>query len=534
MARSVTPATVQEFRASERPVAIIDIREIQAYVDGHITHSTHIPRRDLEFRLPVVVPNPHATVVLCDQDGDRAPLDADWLTHLGYKDVQYIAGGMAAWEDAGFEVIAAQGDVYSTALNYPSKDFGEKVHVQEGIRQITPEELKQRLDSSESDVLVADVRTPEEHAWKTIPGSLNIEGVDLGLYIDQLRDPEQPVVVHCTGRTRSIIGTASLEKLGFENVYELENGTMGWELAGYEVEEGAARHVTDLAVDEGTRASIQSKAHALLEENDIPLLSIEDFRDIREAAEEVVYAVDVRTHDEFEAGHIPGSVSIPGGQAIQTAVDHFGVRSGTIVFISNESIRSAITAYWFSEMGYPNVVVLAGGIRAWETDGYALEAGVDDPSPVAESRVTESVSYISPGELKEEREAGRGEVVDVSTSAAFTEGHIPGATWVPRYELERWLETRDPMEPVTLVSQDDLVAVYAAASFRAERESMDVRVLEGGTDGWRDAGLPVTAGTDGMAYEPRDEIPRSASRQDDRAKQAYLEWEAALGEKYTE
>lgn len=533
MSGSLTPVELQEIRESAHHAAVIDIREIRDYVESHIKHSTHIPRRDLEFRIPEVVPNSRVTVVLCDRDGDRAPRDADWLSELGYTDVRYLAGGLAAWQDAGLDVIAAQGDVYSTALNYPSKDFGEKVHVQEGIEQISPDELKSLLDNDEEDVLVADVRTPEEHAWKTIPGALNVEGVDLGLYIDHLRTPDQPVIVHCTGRTRSIIGTASLRKLGYDNVYELENGTMGWELAGYTPEEDANRHVTDLDVGPESRAAIRSKAHELLDENDIPLIPIEEFEELRAAEEAVVYPVDVRKHTEYEGGHIPGSVSIPGGQAIQTAVDHFGVRTGTIVFISDHDIRSAVTAYWFSEMGYPNVMVLAGGIRAWDAQQGDLAVGPADQAPLEEATVTDVVSYLTPEELADEQESMDELLVDVSMSHAFTENHIEGATWVPRYELESWLDTREH-ESLVLVSQDDLIAEYAAAAIQELDGREDVVVLTGGPTEWRAAGLSVTAGTDGMAFSPRDEIPRSASRQDDQAKKQYLDWEAELGEQYTE
>ena len=47
---------------------------------------------------------------------------------------------------------------------------------------------------------------------------------------------ETEVIVNCAGRTRSIIGTAALRRLGLTNVRALENGTMGWVLAGFELE----------------------------------------------------------------------------------------------------------------------------------------------------------------------------------------------------------------------------------------------------------------------------------------------------------
>jgi 3-mercaptopyruvate sulfurtransferase SseA len=44
------------------------------------------------------------------------------------------------------------------------------------------------------------------------------------------------------GRTRSIIGTQSLRNAGLPNpVYALRNGTIGWTLAGFDLERGQQR-----------------------------------------------------------------------------------------------------------------------------------------------------------------------------------------------------------------------------------------------------------------------------------------------------
>jgi rhodanese-related sulfurtransferase len=240
MTSSLTPEALREALDSDDPLAVLDIRDPLDYVEGHLPACTHVPRRDLEHRLPTLVPNRATPVVLCDRDGDRAARDARWLTELGYESVSFLDGGVDAWAEAGFELVEAVDQVNATALNYTSKRFGEEVDVERELPKVGPSELHDMLERE--DPLVVDVRNPEEyHRWGTIPGAINVEGVDLALYADELRDPERPVVVHCAGRTRSIIGTATLEALGVENVYELENGTMGWQLAGYDLVEGSGR-----------------------------------------------------------------------------------------------------------------------------------------------------------------------------------------------------------------------------------------------------------------------------------------------------
>ena len=59
---------------------------------------------------------------------------------------------------------------------------------------------------------------------------------------DLAPDPDTLVVVNCAGRTRSIIGCQSLRNAGIPNrVVALKDGTMGWDLAGFECERGSDR-----------------------------------------------------------------------------------------------------------------------------------------------------------------------------------------------------------------------------------------------------------------------------------------------------
>src|SRR5207244_5144697 len=82
----------------------------------------------------------------------------------------------------------------------------------------------------------------EEHRRATVPGSHSAPGGELALRIfEMVSDPDAEVVVHCAGRTRSIIGARLLQRMGFRKVYDLRNGTMGWGMAGLELEHGSPR-----------------------------------------------------------------------------------------------------------------------------------------------------------------------------------------------------------------------------------------------------------------------------------------------------
>ena len=80
----------------------------------------------------------------------------------------------------------------------------------------------------------------------------------------------------------------------------------------------------------------------------------------------------MRSEAEFAAGHIHGAINVPGGQAVQRADDFVPVRNGRIVFVSNQSARAVMAAYWYGQMGFNHVSVLQGGLEAWREAAESL------------------------------------------------------------------------------------------------------------------------------------------------------------------
>ena len=179
-----------------------------------------------------LVPRPSARIVVHDGGGEGlAERAAARLAQMGYRDVAVMAGGTRAWAAAGFQLF--------TGVNVPSKAFGELVEHRCGTPHIAAAELKRRLDAGE-EVLIVDSRPIGEFRNMSIPGAFDCPGAELVYRVpDRLRSPDSLVVVNCAGRTRSIIGAQSLRNAGLANpVMALENGTMGWELAGLDLARG--------------------------------------------------------------------------------------------------------------------------------------------------------------------------------------------------------------------------------------------------------------------------------------------------------
>src|SRR5207253_11301606 len=99
------------------------------------------------------------------------------------------------------------------------------------------------LQTAGAKMVLLDSRPYEEYQRMCIPGGIDTPGAELVYRVHDLAaHPDTLVVVNCAGRTRSIIGCQSLRNAGIPNrVVALKDGTMGWELAGYQCERGASR-----------------------------------------------------------------------------------------------------------------------------------------------------------------------------------------------------------------------------------------------------------------------------------------------------
>jgi rhodanese-related sulfurtransferase len=505
--------------ASRDLYAVFDVRERGEYNDGQIPGATCLPRSQIEFRIAALVPDRAVPMVVYDEGGERAALALATLRRLGYERLALLDGGLAGWRAAGRAT--------TSGVNVPSKAFGEKVHHERAVPDITPEELKS-LQEQSANLMILDVRTPEEYGRFCIPGGVNVPGGDLILWADELkRRPETTVIVNCAGRTRSIIGTAALRRLGLNNVRALRNGTMGWVLAGYELEKQPRRSARQAPADSRERA--ETLAQAIADGENLSWISHSDFTRLVGAPEAVHYIIDVRSESEYAAGHIPGSLSVPGGQAVQRADDFVAIHNAPVIFVSEESARAVMAAYWYRQMGFPNVAVLRGGIREWIANGGRMEIGTQAEEPLGFASAREAARLLDPNEVKARIERASALILDVGTSLDFEAMHLPSARWMSR----GWLELKFPehcvdrAQAIVLTCPDSQQSVLAAATL-GEMGYANVAVLAGGMHAWAAAGFPAVAGVEGCLVERNDIVLSPSIRGSKEDMQRYLDWELTL------
>src|SRR5437762_756150 len=79
--------------------------------------------------------------------------------------------------------------------------------------------------------------------------------------------------------------------------------------------------------------------------------------------------LDVREPDEYEQGALPGAVHLPRGHLESKIETQVGDRSTPIVIHCASGVRSAFAAKTLQDLGYTEVVSMAGGFNKWKDEG---------------------------------------------------------------------------------------------------------------------------------------------------------------------
>ena len=498
--QSVSAETLRSWIMDGQELAILDAREEGEFGSGHLFWAVPCPLSRAELRIPVLLPR-LGTRIVCTDDGRGVAVRlAGLLGSLGAADVHVLEGGTEAWAAAGF--------VLFTGVNVPSKAFGEWVEHHYGTESVDAPELKAWMDAGK-DMVVLDSRPLDEFRRMSIPTGVNVPGGELAYRIaDMVPDPATTIVVNCAGRTRSIMGAESLRRAGVPNpVVALRNGTMGWQLAGLEVDRG--RESRYAPGRPKSAALALERASAFSESSGVGVIGPLDLVRFEDDPGRTLYTLDVRDPAEFVARHRPGSRNAPGGQLVQATDQWIAVRHARIAVLDDDGVRARMAAAWLRLMGHKDVFVVEGALD-----------GVEDV-PRAESRPVEGISAGGvAGAL----------VIDLARSIDFRAGHIPGAVWGVRTRLARLREALAAADRVVLTSPDGVLAAMAVAEACA-LTTAPVDVLAGGTAAWIAAGH----GLDSDRTDPADEAcvdfylrPYDRNSGIEEAMHAYLSWEIDL------
>ncbi|MEC3949590.1 rhodanese-like domain-containing protein [Sphingobium sp. HWE2-09] len=340
---TATPQDIRRALLVGSEIAIIDVREEHEFAQGHPLFAAQIPLRRIDEEARWRIPRLATPIIVYDNGEGLARKAAIRLEALGYTNVRELDGGLSAWAAAGYELFED--------VNSYSKAFGELVEHRRHTPSLAAEDVQALIDEK-ADIKILDARRYEEYHTMSIPTGTSVPGAELALRARAIApDPDTTIIVNCAGRTRSIIGAQSLVNAGVPNrVYALRNGTIGWTLAGQELETGQTRVAPE--IDDLSAAEARPYARDVAYRAGVKRIGWDEMAQFQADTGRTLYLYDVRQPREYEGGHLPGFRNAQGGQLVQETDHNAPVRGARIVVTDDVGPRADMTASWLAQLGW--------------------------------------------------------------------------------------------------------------------------------------------------------------------------------------
>jgi hydroxyacylglutathione hydrolase len=206
-----------------------------------------------------------------------------------------------------------------------------------GQRRWSAQEVEQRVCE---DCLILDVRAKEAFAAAHISGAINIPlGAVMPTWAGWVLPYDRPTLLVLDDPRRMSEVTTHLLRVGFDDVRGyLEGGMEAWENAGFPF------------------ASLAT-------------ISVQRLRD-RLSNQHPLTVLDVRTEQEWNAGHVSGALHIHGGTLEQRVGEV--PKEHPVAVICGSGYRASIAASFLKREGFADVSNVMGGMSAWKGAGFPV------------------------------------------------------------------------------------------------------------------------------------------------------------------
>jgi hydroxyacylglutathione hydrolase len=202
------PMTAESFaeQAAKPGVVVVDIRAFDAFGAQHVPSAWSIDFNGnfatfAGWTLPV-----DSKILLVADTEVIVQEAAVWLRRVGLDQVVgYLDGGMLTWNLDGLPT--------------------------EHVAQLSPWELH-RMSDAKGEMVLVDVRSPQEFKAVSLPGALNIPAPELRVRHTEI-PKGKPIVVICGTGIRSSLAASILQRNGLKDVSNVAGGMTGYSAAGF-------------------------------------------------------------------------------------------------------------------------------------------------------------------------------------------------------------------------------------------------------------------------------------------------------------
>ncbi|QJI11621.1 cystathionine beta-lyase [Pseudomonas sp. ADAK22] len=330
----VTAQQLAEWQARGEPLVVLDGRPFEEYRKMTIPGSICCPNGELGYRVHDLVPDQSTPIVVNCAGRTRSIIGAQTLINLGLKNPIYaLENGTQGWYLEDFQLEHGSTRRYAeqvsgdlTRQRLAARQLAERA----GVVDVSADQVRGWADDAQRSLFLCDVRTAQEFAVGSLPGSQHtpggqlIQSTDLYIGVRQAR-----IVLVDSDGVRAPIVASWLRQLGHE-AYVLSGG----------IHSGLALPVLQpVAYEPLPLISVQALALAL---NDVNL-------------------IDLRPSMVYRKGHIAGSQ-----WSIRSLLktDH-----RPLVLVADDPAVAAFAAEGLSAR------LLDGGFAAWAAAGLPVNEG---------------------------------------------------------------------------------------------------------------------------------------------------------------
>lgn len=491
---------------------ILDVREDSELEEkGWIPGAVHVPLHQLAEHLDVL-PSFDTTIVSYCGSGWRCTIAMTGLESLGWENVLCLKdNSFGGWLEAGYPVEtgalpepvvldAASPD--PAAVAYWDTVF---MAVPEGFGGVTVDDVNLEL-AENPDLILVDVRTPEEVASKGSIDAPNVAFIPLQQFVDLKAEwpaKDAHIVVYCGSGHRSTIAMTMLWAYGYTDVRSMKGGYGSWLGAGFATV-GGEPPAPDLD------AAFSQFLAGMVKYDTIGI----DDLNVMIAEGSTPFLLDVREAQELlDKGWIEGAVHVPLREVAQH-LDLLPSFDTTIVSYCGSGWRCTISTAALGAMGWQDVLALKdNSFTGWAEAGYPVVTGTE--LPVAEilnaaspdpglveifdamfTQIPDGFGGITADDLNTKLvENPDLIVIDVRTPTEVAENGVIEATNFLSIPLEQFIELKATW-PADL---DAPIVVYCGSGHRSTLAMTilwsygytDVLSLKGGFAAWVDAGYSV-------------------------------------------
>ncbi|MEM7744558.1 MAG: rhodanese-like domain-containing protein [Pseudomonadota bacterium] len=335
--------------AGERMV-IVDGRPLDEYRKMNIPGAVCCPNGELALRIDALAREPDTTVVVNCAGRTRSIIGAQTLIDVGIPNPVYaLENGTQGWTLAGLDLEF--GNDSDLAPDGPGAEArrgtARELAARHGVTTLGRDDLAAWIADTQRTLYLFDVRDATDRAADSTE-------------IVALRD--QHGVVHAPGGQ---LVQATDRWVGVRGARIVVLDTEG--LRAPVIAAWLARLGHDVAVLEGGLAALEGLAARLVPGpstiDPLPTLSVDEL----EGALATTQVIDLRSSAAFRAGHVPGSF-----WSSRPRVGYVAGR-GLHVLIADDSVVAALAANDLRAAGIGEILLLEGGIDAWQAAGLPMD-----------------------------------------------------------------------------------------------------------------------------------------------------------------